>query len=328
MTATEVNHEVVSREQWTEARKVLLAKEKAFTRQRDELSRQRRELPWTKVEKTYVFDGPTGKETLAGLFAGRGQLMIYHFMFAPGWEEGCKSCSFLADHIDGMLVHLRHRDVTLLLVSRAPLAQIEAFKKRMGWKFKWVSSYGNDFNFDFHVSFTPEEMAKGEAYYNYGMGRIPVEELPGLSVFSTTAAMSTTPIPLIAAGWTYCWARIISSTWRQKVAMRKDWRMAWLGCATTIAMTKPKPFRRRAVKRGSNTGERELPRIIDGFAALAGADRMAVSRGHPGGFAEVSRVPGGVCRPRDRMWHFGNRGGSRADVSHLLVRGLDRLSGG
>ena len=183
MTATEVNHEVVSQEQWTEARKALLAKEKEFTRQRDELSRQRRELPWTKVEKTYVFDGPTGKETLAGLFAGRGQLMIYHFMFAPGWEEGCKSCSFLADHIDGMLVHLRHRDVTLLLVSRAPLAQIEAFKKRMGWKFKWVSSYGNDFNFDFHVSFTPEEMARGEAYYNYGMGRVPVEELPGLSVF-------------------------------------------------------------------------------------------------------------------------------------------------
>jgi len=184
MTATEVNHEVVSQEQWTEARKALLAKEKEFTRQRDELSRQRRELPWTKVEKTYVFDGPTGKETLADLFAGRGQLMIYHFMFAPGWEEGCKSCSFLADHIDGMLAHLRHRDVTLLMVSRAPLAQIEAFKKRMGWNFKWVSSYGNDFNFDFHVSFTPEEMAKGEAYYNYGMGRIPVEELPGLSVFS------------------------------------------------------------------------------------------------------------------------------------------------
>jgi len=183
MIATDVDHEVVSQEQWTAARKALLAIEKEFTRQRDELSRQRRELPWTKVEKNYVFDGPSGKETLSDLFAGRGQLMIYHFMFAPGWEEGCKSCSFLADHIDGMLVHLRHRDVTLLLVSRAPLAQIEAFKKRMGWKFKWVSSYGNDFNFDFHVSFTPEEMAKGEAYYNYGMGRIPVEELPGLSVF-------------------------------------------------------------------------------------------------------------------------------------------------
>jgi predicted dithiol-disulfide oxidoreductase (DUF899 family) len=139
MIATDVDHEVVSQEQWTAARKALLAKEKEFTRQRDELSRQRRELPWTKVEKNYVFDGPSGKETLSDLFAGRGQLMIYHFMFAPGWEEGCKSCSFLADHIDGMLVHLRHRDVTLLLVSRAPLAQIEAFKKRMGWKFKWVS---------------------------------------------------------------------------------------------------------------------------------------------------------------------------------------------
>jgi predicted dithiol-disulfide oxidoreductase (DUF899 family) len=183
MTATDVSHEVVSQEQWTEARKVLLAKEKAFTRQRDELSRQRRELPWTKVEKNYVFDGPHGKETLSDLFAGRGQLMIYHFMLGPGWTEGCKSCSFLADHIDAALVHLRHRDVTLLLVSRAPLAEIEAFKKRMGWNFKWVSSYGNDFNFDFNVSFTKEEMAQGEAYYNYGVSRIPVDELPGLSVF-------------------------------------------------------------------------------------------------------------------------------------------------
>lgn len=183
MTATDVNHEVVSPEQWIEARKVLLAKEKAFTRQRDELSRQRRELPWTKVEKKYVFDGPIGKETFDDLFDGRSQLMIYHFMLGPGWVEGCKSCSFLADHIDEALKHLRHRDVTLLVVSRAPLAEIEAFKKRMGWHFKWVSSNGADFNYDFHVSFTKEEMAKGKVNYNYGLMQPPVDELPGLSAF-------------------------------------------------------------------------------------------------------------------------------------------------
>src|SRR5881296_3801052 len=144
--------------------------EKEATRQRDALSDERRRLPMVKVEKKYVFDGPEGKETLADLFDGRSQLVVYHFMFGPGWEEGCPSCSFLSDHIDGAVVHLAHRDVTLLAVSRAPLRQIEAFKKRMGWRFKWVSSNGNDFNFDYHVSFTRDEMAKGTVYYNYRMG--------------------------------------------------------------------------------------------------------------------------------------------------------------
>jgi predicted dithiol-disulfide oxidoreductase (DUF899 family) len=176
-------HEVVSPEKWITSRKELLQKEKEFTRLRDELSRQRRQLPWEKVEKEYVFDGPNGKETLSDLFDGRSQLIIYHFMFGPGWEQGCPSCSFLADHFDGSLVHLANRDVTLVVVSRAPLEQIEAFKKRMGWRFKWVSSFGNDFNHDYHVSFTKEETAKGKISYNYGEVEFPTEEAPGASVF-------------------------------------------------------------------------------------------------------------------------------------------------
>ena len=178
-----MEHRVVSQEEWLAARKQLLRKEKEFTRFRDQLSAERRELPWVRVDKEYVFDGPDGKETLADLFDGRSQLMVYHFMFGPGWEQGCPSCSFVSDHIDGANWHLPHRDMTLLAVSRAPLAQIEAFKQRMGWRFKWVSSYENDFNHDFHVSFTPDEMARGEVYYNYTTTEFPSEEAPGLSAF-------------------------------------------------------------------------------------------------------------------------------------------------
>jgi len=181
---TEVKHpKVVSHADWLAARKQFLTKEKEFTRLRDELSRQRREMPWEKVEKNYVFDGPRGKETLADLFDGRSQLIVYHFMFGPGWKEGCPSCSYLADHFDGMTIHLAHRDVTLSAVSRGPIAQIEAFKRRMGWRFHWVSSFGSDFNYDYHVSFTPEERAKGTVHYNYGEMEFPSEEGPGLSVF-------------------------------------------------------------------------------------------------------------------------------------------------
>ena len=169
---------IVSRDEWLAARKQHLSQEKAFTRLRDELSRQRRELPWVRVEKRYGFDGPDGQETLANLFDGRSQLIVVHFMFAPGWEEGCKSCSFRADHLDGALVHLAHRDVTLVVVSRAPLPQIDAFKKRMGWRFTWVSSYGTDFNRDFHVSFTKDDMAKGQVYYNLRLARIPERGSP------------------------------------------------------------------------------------------------------------------------------------------------------
>jgi predicted dithiol-disulfide oxidoreductase (DUF899 family) len=179
---------VVSQDEWLAARKQHLKKEKEFTRLRDKLSAERRELPWVKVEKNYVFDTPKGKETLADLFAGRSQLIVYHFMFGPDWEEGCKSCSFLSDHSDGGTVHLAHRDVTFVVVSRAPLPKLEAFKKRMGWRFKWVTSYGNDFNFDYHVSFTKDEMAKGKVYYNYGMTEFSTDEAPGLSVFYKTEA--------------------------------------------------------------------------------------------------------------------------------------------
>jgi predicted dithiol-disulfide oxidoreductase (DUF899 family) len=177
-----MEHRVVSREDWLAARRQLLGKEKEFTRRRDQLSAERRELPWVKVEKEYVFDTPDGKETLADLFDGRSQLMVYHFMFGPGWEQGCPSCSFVSDHIDGANWHLPHRDVTLLAVSRAPLPDIEAFKQRMGWRFKWVSSYGSDFNYDFHVSFTKEELAKGKVAYNYDLVE-GYDELPGISVF-------------------------------------------------------------------------------------------------------------------------------------------------
>ena len=160
-------HKVVSREEWLAARKEHLAKEKELTQLRDQLSRERRELPWVKVEKEYAFDGPNGKETLADLFEGRSQLIIYHFMYGPDWEEGCPSCSFWADNFHGIGVHLKHRDITLLAVSRARLGMLEAYKKRMGWDFKWVSSFGSDFNYDFHASFTPAEMERGTVFYNY-----------------------------------------------------------------------------------------------------------------------------------------------------------------
>src|SRR5437667_6334695 len=179
-----MNHpEIVSEAEWTIARKDLLAPEKEFTRQRDALSAARRQLPMVKIDKEHVFAGPDGKETLADLFDGRSQLIVYHFMFGPGWEEGCKSCSYLADHFDGANWHLPHRDVTLVVISRAPLSQLEPYKKRMGWRFKWLSSFGNDFNFDYHVSATEEEKAKEKMFYNYRTDELIGDEMPGLSVF-------------------------------------------------------------------------------------------------------------------------------------------------
>ena len=174
---------IVSREEWTAARKAFLAEEKAFTRARDALSAQRRKLPWVRVDKDYLFAGPNGSESLSDLFDGRGQLIVYHFMFGPDWEEGCPSCSYLADHFDGAIQHLGHRDISLVAVSRAPLEKLAAYKTRMGWRFKWVSSLGSDFNSDFHVSFDEADMARGEVYYNYRTTTFPSEEAPGLSVF-------------------------------------------------------------------------------------------------------------------------------------------------
>ena len=181
-------HKVVSEEKWLAARKELLAAEKEFTRQRDAISAKRRELPWVKVEKKYVFDGPSGKISLAEMFRDRSQLVIYHFMFGPGWEQGCPSCSYLGDHFDGSLVHLNARDIAFSAVSRAPMPQIAAFKQRMGWRFPWVSSFSNSFNYDYRVSFSKEEMAQGKVDYNYTMQPFPSEEAPGLSVFFKNAA--------------------------------------------------------------------------------------------------------------------------------------------
>ena len=178
-----VNHHVVSGERWLAERKTLLAREKELMRLHDQIAGERRALPWERVEKNYTFDAPGGRRTLAELFEGRRQLLVQHFMFGPGWEQGCPSCSFMADHTDGMNVHLAHRDITFVAIARAPLADIERFRSRMGWQFKWVSSHGSDFNYDFCVSFAPEEHAKGEVYYNYGMTAFPAQEAPGISVF-------------------------------------------------------------------------------------------------------------------------------------------------
>jgi predicted dithiol-disulfide oxidoreductase (DUF899 family) len=174
---------IVSREKWVEARKAHLAKEKELTRRRDELARQRRELPWVRVDEDYVFDAPQGRVALGDLFGAHSQLLVYHFMFGPDWAEGCPSCSFVSDHLNAARVHLAARDVSLVMVSRAPLPKIEAFKRRMGWQFPWVSSHGNSFNHDFHVYFTPEEKAGGDVYYNYTRQPFPSDEAPGASVF-------------------------------------------------------------------------------------------------------------------------------------------------
>ena len=178
-----MQHDVVSRDEWLQARKELLAKEKEFTRLRDHVTQQIRSLPWERVEKSYVFQGSNGEEALAGLFGDHNQLAVYHFMLGPGWAEGCPSCSFLADSFDGIPIHLANRNVAFLAVSRAPLEEIDAYKRRMGWSFKWVSSNGSDFNFDFGVSFENEDVDAGKASYNYspitGIG----EEMPGASFF-------------------------------------------------------------------------------------------------------------------------------------------------
>src|SRR5213596_3780559 len=176
-------HKVVSEKEWIEARKVLLKKEKEFTVLRDRLNKARRELPWKAVNKEYVFEGPDGKQTLPELFEGRSQLIVYHFMFDPSWEAGCLHCSFWADNFNEIIVHLNQRDVTMITVSRAPYSKLAAYKRRMGWDFKWVSSYNTDFNFDYHVSFTPEELDRKETFYNYNLQDTHSSEREGVSVF-------------------------------------------------------------------------------------------------------------------------------------------------
>ncbi|MEA2823622.1 MAG: hypothetical protein QOF03_104 [Alphaproteobacteria bacterium] len=178
-----MEHRVVSHDEWLKERKALLAEEKEFNCIRDALSKNRRELPWERVEKDYLFDGPNGKETLAQLFGRKSQLIVYHFMFDPEWDEGCKSCSFWADNFNGIDIHLAHRDVRFVAISRAPLAKLEAYRKRMGWSFKWLSSFGSDFNHDHYVTFTPEEMATGTGFHNYTRSTPPISETVGVSVF-------------------------------------------------------------------------------------------------------------------------------------------------
>lgn len=198
------NHRVVSHDEWIEARKQFLATEKELTRLRDRLSQERRALPWERVDKSYTFDGPNGKETLADLFAERSQLVVYHFMFSRDWEAGCPSCSLFADSFNGIVVHLDQRDVTFVAVSRAPFSKLDAYRKRMGWSFKWVSSAANDFNRDYQVSFTPDEVAKGEGYYNYvrSVRRCPA---PACSTTTRPAGFSKR-IRRTGAAWTRSWS--------------------------------------------------------------------------------------------------------------------------
>jgi predicted dithiol-disulfide oxidoreductase (DUF899 family) len=178
-----MQHKIVPREEWLTARRALLAKEKELTRLRDQLSEERRALPWVRIDKEYVFEGPDGRLTLADLFAGRSQLAIKHFMFAPGWTNPCVGCSFEVDHIDGVVVHLEHHDVSYVAVSRAPYREIAPVRARMGWRFRWVSSYGSDFNYDFNASFTREQIESGRAVHNYREGARPMEEESGRSIF-------------------------------------------------------------------------------------------------------------------------------------------------
>lgn len=181
-------HDVVTRPEWLAARKAHLANEKKLTQLYDQLRAERMALPWVRIEKSYVFDTPSGQQTRAQLFDGRSQLIVRHFMLGPDWDEGCIGCSFGADHVDGALMHVEHHDVSFVAVSRAPLPKIEAYKKRMGWRFRWVSSFSSDFNYDFHVSFTEQDKARGKAFYNFTAGDYQSDELPGSSVFFKDAA--------------------------------------------------------------------------------------------------------------------------------------------
>jgi predicted dithiol-disulfide oxidoreductase (DUF899 family) len=187
-TASKVNagfgdHAVATHSEWLAAARELVAQEKAFTRERDKLSAKRRDMPWVEVDKLYTFHTPEGEKTLGDLFEGKSQLMVYHYMFAPGWDEGCPGCSFVSDHIDGALPHVESKDVKYVAVSRAPLAEFLPFKERMGWKFDWVSSAGTTFNYDFGVSFLPDDLSSGNVLYNYTEQKLKSQEQPGLTVF-------------------------------------------------------------------------------------------------------------------------------------------------
>ena len=230
-----LDNKVVAHEEWLKARLELLTAEKELTRQRDALTRRRMAMPWERVEKSYQFEGPNGGLSLADLFDGRSQLIVYHFMFGPDWKEACKSCSFWADNFNGITIHLNHRDVTFTAVSRASLAKINAYKKRMGWSFPWVSSEGSDFNFDYHVSFTPQEIAAGQAYYNYAVRPITASDEQGVSVFYKDESGEVFHTYSCHGRASTCSTRPIStSTLCPRAAMRTASISRWRGSAGTI----------------------------------------------------------------------------------------------
>jgi len=230
-------HRIDSREEWLKARLELWAAEKAFTRQRDALTKRRMAMPWERVEKPYRFEGPNGYLSLADLFDGCSQLIVYHFMFGPDWDEGCKSRSFMADNFNSIPIHLNHRDVTLAAVSRAPFAKIAAYKKRMGWTFPWVSSHESDFNFDYHVSFTADEIAKGAAQYNFASWRPDVsDESESASSRRTKVARCSTPILVTRVEPRCSMVPITTSIWYPKVATRMAWTSPRRGCVGTISI--------------------------------------------------------------------------------------------
>ena len=315
-------HEIVSAEEWLVARKDLLSNEKQLTRLRDKLAAERRALPWVQIEKEYVFDAPDGKVTLADLFDGRSQLVIYHFMFGPDWQEGCPSCSFVSDHVGGALAHLAARDVTMVMVSRAPLAKIEAFKKRMGWQFKWVSAHGSDFNADFHVSFTKDEMAQGTVNYNYTMQEFPGTRRRALaSSTRTPKATSSTPTPPSDAASMHSLAHTRSLTSCPRAGTRTAWASLWNGSDTMIvtALTssptrtsligrrprrdRPRPAavdrRRRTCERAPLLPGQDASRRQGSSARVAMAPgrrdcQLDCSRRNPRAAPQMPAVPGGI----------------------------------
>jgi predicted dithiol-disulfide oxidoreductase (DUF899 family) len=225
------DHPVVSRDVWLAARMEFLEAEKKFTRQRDDISRRRRALPWVRIETDYLFDTPDGKQTLAELFNGRSQLIVYHFMYGPDWEQGCASCSLIAEGFDGAIIHLAQRDVTLLACSRAPLDELVAFRARMGWRFPWVSSLDSSFNDDYHVTFSDQERETESAFYNYRPGGFPMSEAPGLSVFvkdddgAVYHSYSCYARGLDAMIGTY---QFLDLTAKGRDEDHLDWEMAWV----------------------------------------------------------------------------------------------------
>jgi predicted dithiol-disulfide oxidoreductase (DUF899 family) len=308
------NHRVVSWDEWVAERKTLLAHEKELTRFGDQITRERRALPWVRIDKTYKFDSPMGCRTLTDLFDGRRQLLVQHLMLAPGWEQACKNCSYMADHTDGAIVHLAQRDVTFVAVSRAPLSEIEGFRQRMGWKFAWVSSHSNDFNRDFHVSFMADEMANGTADYNFG-GMPAGEEMPGVSVFwkdDTSEVFHTYS--------TY--GRGVCSISPPRVATRTG--VVWDGCATTTGTCSAaqEQTARRAIK-GRLQG---WPPFAKGsFSALGtGFAALLTYEGHYRALAGGATIPGDR-RVRPDFEKLEQVGETDAFITPCHQRGCTRL---